>query len=284
MAHRLSRGLLLASIVAATFAMQGRGAYAADPSIISVEPPAASANVGDDIPLDINAANIAESPGLGGYLLVLRWDPAVLTLTSITDSGWVTSGDAVVVCTTPTIDNGAGMAEADCTPVLSFGAGVSTSGPQALAHAVFEAKAAGTTAIDLTGSSLLNTSNVAITSTLTNGSVTVGAPSPATPTHTPSPGATSTAQPTRTPTPEQPANTPESRATPEPASTTLSTKPAQETLSKVEVPRTGSGTPASAERSGTAWWIPVLTAAGAALLGTGGLAAFRWARRRTDHG
>lgn len=263
--------------------MRGSGARAADPAVMSVTPATATASVGDDIALDVNAANIAASPGLGGYLIVLTWDPAVLTLTSITDAGWVTGGQVVVVCSTPTIDNGAGTAEADCTPILSFGAGVSTSAPHALAHAVFHAKAAGTTGIDLTSSNLLNPSSVAMTSTLTGGSVTVVAPT-STPVSTPSPGATSTAQPTRTPTTAPPTGTAVSQPTPQAITPTPSTKPTQETLSKVEVPRTGSGTPASAERSGTAWWIPGLTAAGVALLAMGGVAAFRWARRRTDHG
>jgi hypothetical protein len=186
----------------------------------------------------------------------------------------------IVVCTTPIIDNAAGTAEIDCTPVVGFGAGVSTTAPQVLVEAVFEAKAPGASAVDLTGSVLVNPSNVALTSTLTGGSVTVAAP---TATATPSPDATSTPQPTNTPTMAQPTTTAVVPATPEQTSAAPSTKPAGETLSKVEVPRTGFGTPTGAKNSGFAWWTPALTAAGAALLGIGGFTAFRRANRRRDH-
>ncbi len=280
MTYRFLRGFLLALGVVATFTMGHRPAQAAEPSLLSVSPAAASASAGDDVALDINAANVPAQPGLGGYLIVLTWDPGVLTLTSLADAGWVTGGQVIVVCTTPIIDNDAGTAEIDCSPVIGFGAGVSTTEPHVLAQAVFQAKAPGTTAVDLTDSVLLNTSNVAMTSTLTGGSVTVTAP---TPTGAASPEATQTPQPTSTPPTVQPTSTSVAQATQEPMSPTPSTKPAGETLSKGEVPRTGSGPPAGAEDSGFAWWTPVLTAAGAALLGIGGFTAVRRANTRRDH-
>ncbi|MBI5283676.1 MAG: hypothetical protein HY874_01140 [Chloroflexi bacterium] len=282
MTHRFLRGLLLALAVVATFTMSHRRAQAAEPSLISVSPATASAHTGEDVPLDINAANVPAQPGLGGYLIVLTWDPAVLTLTSLTDSGWVTSGQVIVVCTTPTIDNAAGTAEIDCSPVIGFGAGVSTDGPHVLAQAVFQAKTPGTTSLALTDSVLLNTSGLAMTSTLAGGSVTVAAAP--TPTASPSPEATPTSEATSTPATPQPTSTAAAPATPASISPAPSTKPAGETLSKVEVPRTGSGTPAGAEDSGFAWWTPALTAAGAVLLATGGFAAFRRANRRTRNG
>lgn len=280
MTHRLLRGLILAIAIVATLTMSHRPARAAGPSLLSVSPATTGAHTGGDITLDINAANIAAQPGLGGYVIVLRWDPAVLTLTSLTDSGWVTSGPVIVVCAAPTIDNAGGQADLGCSPVFGFGEGVSTDVPHVLAQAVFQAKAAGATAVNLTDSVLLNTSNVAMTSTLTGGSVTVSAP---TPTASPTRTATSTPQPSSTPATVQPTSAPVTPATPEPVSSAPSTKPAGETLSKVEVPRTGSGTPASAEDSGFAWWTPVLTAAGAVLLAIGGFTAFRWASKRMDH-
>jgi hypothetical protein len=140
---------------------------------MSVASATASTGVGGGITLDVTAANVS-APGLGGYVIILTWDPAVLTMISLTDSGWVTGGNIIVICTTPTIDNTAGTAELDCTPIYGFGSGVTTSGPQALAQAVFHANALGTTAVDLTGSILLDPLNVAIqTTTLTSGSVMV---------------------------------------------------------------------------------------------------------------
>lgn len=275
MPYRLARGLLLAFIVAAAFTASYRNTHAADPTIISVSPASATATVGDDVALDITVSNVAEQPGIGGYVIALTWDPTVLSLTSITDAGWVTGGQIIVVCTTPTIDNVAGTAEADCTPVVGFGNGVSTAGSHVLAHATFHAKASGQTSIELAGSSLLNPSNVAIVSTIANGSATIAAPAAATPTK----AATATAQPTSTPTTASATNTPSSSATAELILRTPSTKPTQGTLSKVEVPPTGSGSPGG---DGMTWWVPVLAAAAAVLLGGGGVAAFRRANRRTD--
>ncbi len=165
--------VLTAATLAAALATTHRVARAADPVTIAVSPATANATVGDDVALDITAANVPVFPGLGGYLILLEWNPAVLTLTSLTDSGWVTSGQIVVICTTPAIDNVAGNASADCTPVFGVPPGVSTSAPRALAQAVFHPAGPGSTAINLTGSNLLDPSNVVITSTLTGGSVTV---------------------------------------------------------------------------------------------------------------
>lgn len=268
----------MASLVAASFAMSQRGAHAAGAAVISVSPATATANVGDDVPLDIDAANVTAAPGIGGYVIALQWNPAVLALTSIADAGWVTGSKSVFVwCTTPTIDNTAGKAEYDCNPLMAFGSGVTTSGPQALAHAVFHAKAPGTTAIDLSGSTLQNPSNISTSSTLTNGSVTVA--EAATATASAAATSTSTPQPTSTVTVVSATDTPVPTPTPAPVSQTPSTKPTQETLSKVDVPQTGSGTP---DGSGTAWGIPALVAAGAALLGIGGLGAFRRGRSQRD--
>jgi hypothetical protein len=274
------------------------GASAADSPTLAVSPAAVSAVTGDDIGIDITAANVPAQPGAGGYLVVLKWDPAVLSLTSLVDAGWVTSGQIVVVYTNATIDNAAGGAEADCTPVIGFGAGVSTVAPHVLAHAIFHAKAPGSSAIELGGadppSSLLNPSNSDIATTLVNGSITVSAPvvaaasetpvpvvTEAAPTSTPSASRTAlaaTSIPTQagqafTPTPPAPIATTNS--------TTPSTKPTQATLSKVEVPRTGSGTEAGTD--GAVWWIPALIAIGAALLGIGGWVVLRWSRGRTTY-
>jgi len=259
---------VLVCVLAATLAMSRGGARAADGPEILVSPATTTVNVGDDVSLDIEAANVPVSPGLGGYLVSLQWNPAVLQLTSITDAGWVTNGNIIDSCETTSIDNAAGTAAFDCTPALAFGPGVSTTEPRVMARAIFHATATGTTAIDLTGSTLINPSNIVIASTITGSSVTVAA---AQPSSTPSPKATATAQPTGTPDPT--ATSPSISATP-------STNPTAGALSRVEVPQTGSGTTARSD-SGMTWWMTALVAA-AALLGVGGFAALRRASRRTD--
>lgn len=290
MSHRLSRTLLAAAVLISAFTVTQRAASGDDPTTVSVSPAIASVTVGDDVALDINAANVPAQPGIGGYLLTLTWDPVVLSLTSFADAGWVPGGQIIVICTTPTIDNVAGTASADCTPVFGFGGGVSTSAPRALAHAVFRAVAPGSTAIDLTGSNLLNTSNIAIASTLTGGHATVSAAAAATntplpaSTSTPISGTTSTAHPSSTAAPVQGTDTPaaasaSTRSTSTGNAQALSTKPAPGTLSSVEVPPAGSGTGDGG--GGTPWRIPILAALGALLLGVAGFTAFRWMRGST---
>ncbi len=146
-------------------------AEAAGPSML-VSPATATAGNNTDINLDVNAADIT-LPGLGGYVIALQWNPAILSLTSLVDSGWVTSGSIIVACTTATIDNTLGNAELDCTPLFGFGSGVTTTAPQALAHATFHSLTYGTTVINLAGSSLLDPTAITIPSTITNGSLTV---------------------------------------------------------------------------------------------------------------
>jgi hypothetical protein len=268
--------LLLIFAASALFALGQRGAQAADTAAISVAPAAATVSAGDDVSLDGMVANVPSAPGLGGYALGLKWDPAILQLVSITDSGWVGSGAVIVLCDTAGIDNVAGTAGFGCSPIFANGPGVTTTAPHALVHAVFHAKVPGTTTIDLTGSSVMNPSNVALTGTISGGSVQVTAPSAS-----PTPNATSTAQPTGTPATVLPSATPGAQATATPISQTPSTKPTETTLSKVEVPQTGSGT---AARGGTAWRMPVLAVALAVLLAAGGAVAFRKAGKGNNGG
>jgi hypothetical protein len=175
-ASGLARGLPLVLVIVLAVAAGHRPAHAAGPVTVSVSPATATAGVGTDVTLNINAANVLQ-PGLGGYVILLKWDPAVLSMTSLVDGGWVTTGQILVLCTTPIINNtgiNAGTAELDCTPIFGFGTGVTGSG--VLAQAVFHAVAPGSTTIDVAGSSLLDPSNIVIQSTLANGSVTVPIP------------------------------------------------------------------------------------------------------------
>ncbi len=168
---------IVAAAIVAVAASSPRQTAAAGPTIL-VSPAAVSSGVGQDVNIDIDVADIA-TPGLGGYVVVMRWDPAVLSLTSLSDSGWVTSGGLIVLCSAPTIDNTGGSAELDCTPFpFPPGDGVTTTAPHPIANAVFHTKSIGTTAIDLapapTPSSLLDPAANEITPlTITNGTVTV---------------------------------------------------------------------------------------------------------------
>lgn len=283
MANRTHLLLALGAVLfgAVSVFAPARTADAAGPTI-AVSPASASVLVGGDVTLDITVDAVG-APGVGGYLIVLTWDPAVLSLTSLSDSGWVTGGDIIVFCDSPTIDSAAGNAYLDCTPILAFGPGVTTESTQSLAQAVFHASAAGTTSIDLTDSNLLNPSKVVIAGTLANGTINVSAvptatPAPATATVAATVAATGTAAASATVTAP---GTATSTSAPGGAATSNveanSTNAGGGTLSNVEAPQAGSGD-GSEGPSRTAWWIAGIAAAAAVT--AGGAAAYGWNRRR----
>ncbi len=281
MANRKNSLLALGAILfgAVCIFAPGRTAVAAGPTV-AVSPASANAVVGGDVTLDFTVDAVG-APGLGGYLIVLKWDPAILSLTSFDDSGWVTGGNIIVVCDPPTIDNAAGLASLDCSPLLAFGSGVTTTTTQNLAQAVFHAKAAGTTPIDITGSNLLNPSAVEVAATLASGTVNVAVA----PTSTPGPTTATVAatgtpvgSPTAPTTPTSPSNGVPTAATTSRNVISDSTNVAGATLSNVEAPRAGSGD-GSEGQSRTTWWIAG-AAATAIAIAAGGAAAYGWRRRQ----
>jgi hypothetical protein len=166
---------------AASLIWLARPAGAAGPAI-AISPASANAAAGSDVTVEITADGVPASPGLGGYSIVVRWDPAVLSLASFDDTGWIEGGDVVVHCDIPTtIDNADGTAKADCSPERANGDGLAATAPQALLRAVFHAEATGTTSIDLSDSYLLTPSAAPVSATLINGVVTIAALSPQTP-------------------------------------------------------------------------------------------------------
>jgi hypothetical protein len=182
MLHHLSRtlvpgiALLLAVATPAPFATAG-STVAVDvaPTPVVVQP-------GDVFSVEYRAASVPANPGIGGYVLSVQWNPAMLEMTSFTDSGWVTGGNNIVICGAPIIDNSLGQGVLFCATVpLIFGPGVSTSAPRALASSSFRALAPGITVLDLTGSTLEGPAREPIPATLTNGSATVEAPATSTP-------------------------------------------------------------------------------------------------------
>ncbi len=188
----LSAGLVLFLLVS--------GAGAQHAAQLAFSPPTATVPIGTSLPVDITVASIPADPGLGGYALALTFNPAVVRLDSLTDSGFVTSGQNIVICTPATIDNTAGKATASCTAIPLFGQpGVSTTAPVALMHGAFTALAPGTSALSLAGTTLQAPSGADLAVSLSDGAIQVTAPAspaPATATtiaaSTPTPGLSAT--------------------------------------------------------------------------------------------
>lgn len=277
MVIRLSVIALLVSLTSVLPLGNPGVAFAAE-ATISVSPASVQVRPGDDVAIDYLVGDVGPLPGIGGYVLSVRFDPAVLELVTLLDGGFVTGGDNVVICGPTAIDNDAGIGVLFCAAVPLFGApGVSTTQPVVLARSLFRARAPGMSVIDLEGTYLQGPNSEAIASTLSNGSVTVSPREEqvaATATAAP-PTATSTASvagaaPTATAT--VPAVLTRTSATPE----SSSTKPAAGTLSNVDAPRAGSG---ATDDSELMWWVTGIVVAGAGMLGLGGWAAMRFRRR-----
>ena len=146
---------------------------------VQFSPAEAVAAAGEMVSIDITVSDIAAEPGLAGYDLVLTFDPNIVRLDSLTDSGFVTTGENLVICATGNIDNVGGSVNANCTAIPLFGApGVSTAGPTPLLHASFTALAPGASALTLSGP-LSSPDGTPLGATLGAGAITVLAQEPA---------------------------------------------------------------------------------------------------------
>lgn len=145
----LHRSVLAAVII---FALVGSSAYAGGGVEISFSPESTSTTVGATVAVDVNIANVVPDPGLAGYDLILTFDPAVVRLDSLDDSGFVESSENVVICVTGEIDNVGGSVNANCTAIpLSGAPGVSTTAPVALLHGSFTGVGPGASPLTLSG-------------------------------------------------------------------------------------------------------------------------------------
>ena len=247
------------------------GPVAAGGAQVGFSPQSVEAAVATTVAVDVTVANVDPKPGLGSYDLTLAFDPAVVRLDSFSDSGFITSGENVVICVTAKIDNAGGSVNAICTAIPLFGApGVSTANAVALLHASFTTLAAGTSPLTITGS-LSDPSGAAIPTTFGSGIIRVAAV-PFAPSSTPAATPTATSAP-----PSQPgvtatlSPTPRASATPV-ARTAVRTTPARGTPKVAQTEDGGEG--------GTSGRVIVVSLlAAAAMIGVTG-SALVWRRLR----
>ena len=258
---------LLAIVAFAGFAAPAR---AAGNAVVTFMPVNSSVQTGDVISVDVTVANVDADPGLAQYDLTIHVDPALVRIENLTDSGFITTGQTIVVCVPGTIDNAAGTAVSTCTPVPLFGLpGVSTAPAVVLLHASLTALAAGTSQLTLSGT-LAGPAGTTIPATFERGSINVSAPAPAT-------SPTATASPTPAPSPTVIAATPTSVSTPRSQPTAAANTPApasQTAAAPLKVPPTGSG------GSGVGYSWTALVVAILALGGLGACSYAFWRHRR----
>ena len=172
----MTRKLFL--FVVACLALTASSAAAGGGPEVRFSPVETVTTVGESVSIEITVSDIAPEPGLAGYDLVLTFDPSIVRLDSLTDSGFVTTGENLVICVTGSIDNVGGSVNANCTAIPLFGApGVSTSEPTPLLQTSFTALAPGTSALALSGP-LSSPDGTALGATLGTGAITVIAEQP----------------------------------------------------------------------------------------------------------
>lgn len=150
---------------------------------LALNPPASNVGTGGTINVDVTVASVTD---LGGYDLALQFNPALVHLVSLTDSGFVTTPPSgnLVTCVAATINNSTGTATKTCLTLLSAtlgtpvpGTGVSAVGATALLHAQFSGVAAGVAWLTLSGTTLQGPTGTNIPVTLGTASITVTAAS-----------------------------------------------------------------------------------------------------------
>ena len=140
---------------------------------VTFSPATASIAVDGTVDIDLTVASVNN---LGGYDVFIQFDPAIVQMTSLTDTGFVTNSDNIVVCNTPAIDNAAGTATNSCATIPIIGPpgpGVSAGSPTALMNMSFLAVGDGKSALTLSGTELLDPDGTPIGATLGSGSITV---------------------------------------------------------------------------------------------------------------
>ncbi|MHB8376802.1 MAG: cohesin domain-containing protein [Dehalococcoidia bacterium] len=256
-----------------------RAGRAAGSAQLAFAPSASSANAGATVALDITVADVT---GLGGYDLQLSFDPAVVHLSSLQDSGFVTSSGNLVTCVPAQIDNNAGHAVATCftIPLFSTSSGAATVAPVALMHASFVAMTPGISTLSLAGSDLKNAASAPIPVALASGTVAVASapaagasPTGVAPSVTPpAPAASPTGGPTQAATPPGTGSA-DASATPAPSIAATGASAAVTVAASVlGVPATGS---AGGGHRDTAAIVAVLVALAAASIGGGVLVVLR---------
>jgi hypothetical protein len=242
---------------------------------VSFSPQSVNASVGATVAVDVTVANVNPDPGLAAYDLTLQFDPGVVRLDDLSDSGFITSGENVVICVPGQIDNAGGSANATCTAIPLFGApGVSTTEAVPLLHASFTTLAVGTSALTLSGS-LSGPKGTAIAASFGGGTIRVTASQPAsspttvvaasaTPSTVASPAVTATAS-----------STPRAVATPIASPRTRAAPAAPTKTPQASAPSNGGGHGTSVRTL-----IALLTAGAVAIGVTGSILIGRRLRRR----
>ncbi len=245
--RRHRQWLLLPLLAVALFTVSGRVVAQGEMPSIFVDPANQTVYLSDEpVEVRLMVDDVKDPDGLGGYTLVMTYDPAVLHAMEATDTGYAESTGNDVICLSGTVDNIMGRLGLWCfvfgflPPVL----GPQPNAPVAIAVVTFEPVGEGSTELGISGTSITNALGTTLAVSTTNGKVIVQNPPDPTPTATAAdiPTATATDTPTAT---TAPPNTPPPTFTPLATWTPASTWTPQPTWTPDASP-TATATPANA--------------------------------------
>ncbi|MCH7811829.1 MAG: hypothetical protein IH958_04285 [Chloroflexi bacterium] len=170
---RLSLALLLLAFATISPAPS---AAAQEGATLTVDP--VSQTLGPDAgPFEVNVLvdDVTTANGLGGYALVMSYNPDVLRALAIANSGFLEIAENPVNCPSSAIDNDAGQLEHLCLTAPIFEEpGVRTDEPTVLVRITFEPAGEGTSPLDISGTSLIDPSGTDLPVATTNGQVIIG--------------------------------------------------------------------------------------------------------------
>ena len=153
----------------------GGRALAQEGASLSIDP--ASQTVGLEngaFEVRVLVDDVVTPEGLGGYTLVMSYNPDVVHAVSVSDSGFVASTENAVVCPASGIDNDAGQLALLCFTIPIFSQpGPQTSEPRVLATIRFTPIAEGTSILDISGTTITDPQGNGLLATTSNGEVTV---------------------------------------------------------------------------------------------------------------
>jgi adhesin HecA-like repeat protein len=169
--NRLTVGAIIAGMLLALFCSS---VVSASP-ILSIVPATQTVAAGSSVTLDVNISDVTD---LFAFQFDLSFAPSVLSANSIAEGPFLPSGGTTFFLP-GTIDNTNGTISATADSLIGAISGVSGSG--SLAEFTFTAIAAGTTSIDLSNVTLLDSSFDLIDASLQSGTVVVTANTGVTP-------------------------------------------------------------------------------------------------------
>jgi len=140
-------------------------------TVVYIDPAQATAGLNGTLNVELKVANVAN---MGGYELVINFDPAIVQVQNVTLGNFLSSTGRTVSPLGPGVDNTAGRISIGS---FSFGSQAGPSGEGTLATIVMTPQAQGASALTLSGLTLTDSAGNAIAATTQDGAITINAAS-----------------------------------------------------------------------------------------------------------